>query len=40
MGIGLDIVKHLMKMANGKLIILRNPTRCILELPYEDHSAD
>ncbi|MFA0070774.1 ATP-binding protein, partial [Vibrio breoganii] len=29
MGIGLTIVEHLMKQANGRLIILRNPTRCI-----------
>lgn len=40
MGIGLDIVAHLIKMMNGKLTILRNPTRCILELPYEHNSAD
>lgn len=40
MGIGLDIVEHLMQMANGKLTILRNPTRCILELPYEHNSTD
>ncbi|MFC1235014.1 DUF3404 domain-containing protein [Vibrio sp. F74] len=40
MGIGLSIVEHLMKKADGKLIILRNPTRCILELPYEHNSAD
>jgi signal transduction histidine kinase len=33
MGIGLNIVAHLMKQMGGRLIILRKPTRCILELP-------
>ncbi|MGR4998876.1 DUF3404 domain-containing protein [Vibrio celticus] len=40
MGIGLTIVEHLMKQANGRLIILRNPTRCILEIAYEHPTAD
>lgn len=40
MGIGLTIVEHLMKQANGRLIILRNPTRCILEIAYEHHTTD
>ena len=40
MGIGLTIVDHLMKQANGRLIILRNPTRCILEIAYEHPTAD
>ncbi|PMN51614.1 histidine kinase [Vibrio lentus] len=40
MGIGLTIVEHLMKQANGRLIILRNPTRCILEITYEHPTAD
>ncbi|KAB0458331.1 DUF3404 domain-containing protein [Vibrio kanaloae] len=40
MGIGLTIVEHLMKQVNGRLIILRNPTRCILELAYEHPTAD
>lgn len=40
MGIGLGIVKHLMNKANGKLTILRHPTRCILELPYEHDITD
>ncbi|ARP40474.1 ATP-binding protein [Vibrio syngnathi] len=40
MGIGLTIVEHLMKQANGRLIILRNPTRCILEIAYEYPTAD
>ncbi len=40
MGIGLTIVEHLMKQANGRLIILRNPTRCILEVAYEHPIAD
>ncbi|OAN18051.1 histidine kinase [Photobacterium jeanii] len=40
MGIGLTIVSHLMKKAGGKLLISRNPTRFILELPYENHSID
>lgn len=40
MGIGLEIVAHLIKIMNGKIIILHNPTRCILELPYEHNSAD
>ncbi|OEF94312.1 ATP-binding protein [Vibrio splendidus] len=40
MGIGLTIVEHLMKQANGHLIILRNPTRCILEIAYEHPTAD
>ncbi|CAK3879865.1 histidine kinase [Vibrio crassostreae] len=40
MGIGLTIVKHLMKQADGRLIILRNPTRCILEIAYEHPIAD
>ncbi|MGR5388996.1 DUF3404 domain-containing protein [Vibrio crassostreae] len=35
MGIGLTIVEHLIKQADGRLIILRNPTRCILEIAYE-----
>ena len=35
MGIGLTIVEHLIKHADGRLIILRNPTRCILEIAYE-----
>ncbi|PTO97041.1 histidine kinase [Vibrio sp. 10N.286.48.B8] len=34
MGIGLTIVEHLIKQADGRLIILRNPTRCILEIAY------
>ncbi|ROO70346.1 uncharacterized protein DUF3404 [Vibrio crassostreae] len=34
-GIGLTIVGHLIKQADGRLIILRNPTRCILEIAYE-----
>ncbi|MCG7585195.1 DUF3404 domain-containing protein [Photobacterium sp. OFAV2-7] len=33
MGIGLIIVSRLMKKMGGKLICLRKPTRCILELP-------
>ncbi len=40
MGIGLTIVEHLMQQANGRLIILRNPTRCILEIAYEHPTAD
>lgn len=40
MGIGLHIVVHLIKLANGKLILLRKPTRCILELPYEHNTSD
>ncbi|WP_122055630.1 DUF3404 domain-containing protein [Vibrio sp. Evd11] len=40
MGIGLTIVEHLMKQANGRLIILRKPTRCILEIAYEHPTAD
>ncbi|WP_215405637.1 ATP-binding protein [Vibrio gigantis] len=40
MGIGLTIVEHLMKQTNGRLIILRNPTRCILEIAYEHPTAD
>ncbi|WP_261887123.1 ATP-binding protein [Vibrio pomeroyi] len=40
MGIGLTIVEHLMKQANGRLIIIRNPTRCILEITYEHPIAD
>ncbi|MCG9694518.1 sensor histidine kinase [Vibrio sp. Isolate22] len=40
MGIGLTIVEHLMKQANGRLIILRNPTRCILEIAYEHPTTD
>ncbi|GEM77570.1 ATP-binding protein [Vibrio sagamiensis] len=40
MGIGLEIVAHLIKIMNGRLTILRNPTRCIMELPYEHNSAD
>lgn len=40
MGVGLEIVAHLMKRANGKLVIHRNPTRCILELPYEHDSIN
>ncbi|OEF01923.1 histidine kinase [Vibrio crassostreae 9ZC13] len=40
MGIGLTIVEHLMKQANGRLIILRNPTRCILEIACEHPTAD
>ncbi|WP_139686033.1 ATP-binding protein [Vibrio tasmaniensis] len=40
MGIGLTIVEHLIKQANGRLIILRNPTRCILEIAYEHPTAD
>ena len=39
MGIGLEIVAHLIKIMNGKITILHNPTRCILELPYEHNSA-
>ncbi|MGF1763223.1 DUF3404 domain-containing protein [Aliivibrio kagoshimensis] len=39
MGIGLSIVKHIMKKADGKFIILRHPTRCILELPYDEHRS-
>jgi K+-sensing histidine kinase KdpD len=33
MGIGLSIVSHLMTKMGGKLVILRKPTRCIMELP-------
>ena len=40
MGIGLTIVEHLMRQANGRLIILRNPTRCILEIAYEYPTTD
>lgn len=40
MGIGLEIVAHLIKMMNGKITILHNPTRCILELPYEYNFAN
>ncbi|PSU86954.1 histidine kinase [Photobacterium kishitanii] len=40
MGIGLEIVAHLIKIMNGKLTILHNPTRCILELPYEHNFID
>lgn len=40
MKIGLNIVEHLMKKVDGKLTILRHPTRCILEIPYEYHSTD
>lgn len=40
MGIGLTIVEHLMKQASGRLIILRNPTRCILEIVYEHPTTD
>ncbi|MFA0057090.1 ATP-binding protein [Vibrio echinoideorum] len=40
MGIGLTIVEHLVKQANGRLIILRNPTRCILEITYEHPTSD
>lgn len=40
MGVGLHIVAHLIKLAKGKFTLLRHPTRCILELPYEHHSTD
>lgn len=40
MKIGLNIVEHLIKKVDGKLTILRHPTRCILEIPYEYHSTD
>ncbi|EGU61569.1 Sensor histidine kinase [Vibrio nigripulchritudo ATCC 27043] len=40
MGIGLSIVEQLMKKHGGTLTILRRPTRCILEIPYEHPTAD
>lgn len=33
MGVGIKLVKRLMRQMDGKLIIRRHPTRCILELP-------
>ncbi|MBN3493647.1 DUF3404 domain-containing protein [Vibrio neptunius] len=33
MGIGLNIVEHLIKLMGGRLRIQRRPTRCTLELP-------